>query len=266
MVSNRRPPYTSAHLEAICQAIADTEFGLTGAEIGRLLAEQHIPDVAEGITKWKRLYSALAEFQNVNGYSNHILVFLQKAMQPSRYLKNHELFETRRFTLNKALSFVGFEMLEDGKFRSVHAASTISEAQQRADKFSFKLEQRNAHQEIFRYCKAELLVSNYFHSVFEAVKSIADRIRTKTNLNEDGQKLIDKAFSIQLPLIQINDLITETERNEHTGLAQLIKGLFSMIRNPTAHTPKIIFAIDEDEALDIMTTVSMIHKKLDKLR
>jgi len=45
----------------------------------------------------------------------------------------------------------------------------------------------------------------------------------------------------------------------------MIKGLFGLIRNPTAHEPKIKFLIEEDEALDVMTTISYIHKRLDKV-
>jgi hypothetical protein len=45
----------------------------------------------------------------------------------------------------------------------------------------------------------------------------------------------------------------------------LIKGLFGLIRNPTAHEPKIKFIIEEDEALDLMILISYAHKRLDKV-
>jgi uncharacterized protein (TIGR02391 family) len=115
-----------------------------------------------------------------------------------------------------------------------------------------------------QYCKAELLVDNYFHSVFEAVKSIADRLRQMTGIHADGNALADVVFSTNNPLVRINLMSNDTERSEHIGLCNLIKGLFGLIRNPTAHVPKIKFAINEEEALDIMTIVSMVHKKLDK--
>lgn len=38
-----------------------------------------------------------------------------------------------------------------------------------------------------------------------------------------------------------------------------------MFRNTTAHAPKVVWQISEDEALDIMTTISLIHKKIDKI-
>ena len=43
-----------------------------------------------------------------------------------------------------------------------------------------------------------------------------------------------------------------------------IKELFGLIRNLTAHVPKIKFAIEEDEALDLMILISYTHKRLDR--
>ena len=53
--------------------------------------------------------------------------------------------------------------------------------EQKANKLKSKLENRDAHSEIFKYCKTELLVENYFHTVFEAVKSVANKIQHHVN-------------------------------------------------------------------------------------
>ncbi|MCO5240537.1 MAG: TIGR02391 family protein [Chitinophagaceae bacterium] len=253
-------------LESICRCIAETNLGLTGQEIGKILADSNIPDTDPSTTKWKRLYNAFINWQNEFQRSDHILNFLKNAMQPARYIQNPQLFESRRNELNKCLSFIGTEISDKGTLRRVDKSTTITEAQQRASIFKYKLENRNVHPTVMNYCNAELLVENYFHSVFEAIKSIADRIRETTGLYADGQALVDTAFSLNSPLIRINLLQTDTHRSEHLGLANIIKGLFGLIRNPTAHIPKIKFQIQEDEALDIMTSVSMVHKILDRAR
>ncbi|HEY9000471.1 MAG TPA: TIGR02391 family protein [Mucilaginibacter sp.] len=255
------PPY---HLESICQTIAATSEGLTGTEIRKILGDCGIKDTDPEMTKWKRLYNAFVHYQNRNQCSNQILNFLSYSMQPSRYLGKDELFHFRLNELNKCLSFIGVELTKEARFRKINKARTLDEAQQRASHYKYKLELRNVHPEIIKYCKAELLVENYFHSIFEAVKSIASRIRSTTGLYADGTALVDVAFSTANPLIRINLLENDTHRNEHLGLANIIKGLFGLIRNPTAHTPKIHFVIDEEEALDIMCIISLVHKKLDK--
>ena len=216
------------------------------------------------MTKWQRLYNSFVDYQNRNQCSNKVLNFIQSAMQPSLYVGNEECFQGRRNELNKRLSFAGLELAETGKFKKVVKAQTISEAEQRADKFKYKLENRNTHEYIFRYCRPELMAENYFHAVFEATKSIADRLREITGVSDDGAPLVNNTFSTNTPLIKINDLVTETERSEHIGLSNVIKGVFSLIRNPTAHEPKLKFVILEDEALDIMSMISYIHKRLDK--
>jgi len=64
-------------------------------------------------------------------------------------------------------------------------------------------------------------------------------------------------------MIKINDLSSETKESEHKGFANLIKGVFGMFRNTAAHSPKIIWEINEHDALDILLTISLIHRKLE---
>jgi len=261
-----RYPILEPHLlESICRTIADTNLGLTGAEIGKILEDSGIKDIDRLNTKWRRLYNAFINWQNENQCSNHILKFVQNALHPVRYIGNEDLFQERRNEINKRLSFIGFELGENGKYRNVEKTQTISEAEQRASKLKYKLENRDTHEMIFNYCNAELLVDNYFHSVFEATKSIADRLREQTGLIIDGITLEETVFSTDKPLLRINELKTQSDRSEHIGMMNLIKGVFGLIRNPTAHDPKIKFEINEEEALDMFSTISYIHKRLDKV-
>ncbi|WGQ10720.1 TIGR02391 family protein [Pedobacter gandavensis] len=258
-----RKPLQPYHLEGICKIIAATEEGLKGSEIGKILRDCRINDHSPTITKWQRLYNAFIECQNKEQSSYKVIVFLCHAMQPSRYLKNSELYHSRLNDLNKQLSFIGIELTDTGKFRAVEKAATLTEAELRASHFKHKLEARNVHPEIFKYCKPELLTENYFHAVFESIKSIAERIRGMTYVHADGHDLINVVFAISAPLLQINRLQDINDRNEHNGFANIIRGLFSTIRNPTAHRPKFTFDINEDYALDVITMVSFVHKKLD---
>ena len=107
------------------------------------------------------------------------------------------------------------------------------------------------------------LQENYFHAVFEATKSVADKIRSKSGCKTDGHRLVDDAFGGKLPILAFNTLQTPTDQSEHTGIMSLLKGLFSTFRNVTAHEPKIKWSISENDALDIMTLASMLHRRLD---
>lgn len=43
------PPFQSQHLEAVCRVLADTQRGLTGSQIGRVLQEIDVQDVTPEI-------------------------------------------------------------------------------------------------------------------------------------------------------------------------------------------------------------------------
>ncbi len=119
------------------------------------------------------------------------------------------------------------------------------------------------HAEVLNYCRAELLGENYFHAVFEATKGVAERIRLLSGLNGDGADLVNKAFAGHQPVLALGPLTTESEKSEQKGFANLLIGLFGAVRNPLAHAPKTNWPMSEQDALDILTLVSLIHRKLD---
>jgi len=85
-----------------------------------------------------------------------------------------------------------------------------------------------------------------------------------SGLTTDGAELVSKAFSGQSPILVIEPLITESEKSEQKGFANLLVGLFGAVRNPLAHVPKNNWPMCEQDALDILTLVSLIHRKLDR--
>ena len=118
---------------------------------------------------------------------------------------------------------------------------------------------------MLHFCKAELLQENYFHAVLEATKSVAEKIRQKSGLSSDGSELVDQVFGMKNgPKLAFNSLQTDSERSEHTGLMNLMKRLFGLFRNPTTHAPRITWMIKEQDALDLLTMVSFIHRRLDQ--
>ena len=72
---------------------------------------------------------------------------------------------------------------------------------------------------MLKFCKAELLQENYFHAVFEAMKSITAKIRSLSGLTGDGCDLVHDAFGQKYgdPLLAINPLTTETQRASRTA-------------------------------------------------
>ncbi|MBX9677528.1 MAG: TIGR02391 family protein [Gemmataceae bacterium] len=266
--NQRIPPFAAERLEAISKVLADTNEGLTGTEIDHLLRSCNISDPTPDMTKWKRLHNAFVEFQNEHQVGNHVVVFIKRSMDPARYVGKPQVFRYRRDRLNSVLAFCGYTLGEDGQLRKADAARTISEALERANRLHAALIQRSVHADVLKFCKAELLEENYFHAVFEAMKSVTAKIRTLTGMTGDGCDLVHDAFGQKYgdPLLVINSFQTETHKGEQYGFMNLLKGLYGTIRNPLAHTPKTEWDMTEQDALDILTMISLVHRKLDQAR
>lgn len=258
------PPFNAQQLTAIAKALAGTSDGLTGSQIEYLLTQSKIPDTHPTLTKWQRLFNAFASFQNKREFGNHVVVFIKHAMSPVQFTADPARFARWKDRLNPILAFSGMSIGDDGNVRWIKPASSLDEAVARANRLQHLLENRGVHPDVLTYCKAEWLQENYFHAVFEATKSIAAKIRSLTGHQGDGASLVQATFGGPNPSIAINVFKTESDRSEQAGFLNLLIGIFGTVRNPLAHNPKIDWAMNEQDALDILTLVSLVHRKIDQ--
>ncbi|WP_303324953.1 TIGR02391 family protein [Actinomyces radicidentis] len=261
-----QPPCTYPVLKAIADVLADTSDGLTGREIGDLLLRLHMDDPIPTATKRDRLTEAFVARQNKDQSPKRIVTFIDTAMNPVRYRSHPELFALRQDRLNEHLAFVGLRVNDEGKVARGAQAQTLDDATRIATSIRDELQRRKAHPEVLRYCSMEVLKKAHFHACLEATKSIFDRLRSLTGISGDGAALVDATLALGksgVPLLAINSLRAQTEKDEQTGLANLVKGLNGLYRNPTAHDPRLNRTINDDELLEVLTIVSMVHRRLD---
>lgn len=64
-------------------------------------------------------------------------------------------------------------------------------------------------------------------------------------------------------MLAINPRGTVSERSEQSGFSNLVKGVFGMFRNTTAHEARIHWPMAKTDAEDLLTLVSLIHRRLD---
>ena len=259
----RLPCLDASKLEAIARVVGDTARGLSGSEIAYVLVESRMADPTPNMTKWKRLFNAFAEAQNKHQTGSPIVLFLNRAMSPGRHLSSEGRFEWLQDNLNVALSLAGYGVRNAGQIVHTSQESTVEGAKSRAKRLRTLLAARNTHSEILKYCDEELLKENYFHAVLEAVKGVAQRLREMTGLTTDGADLVNEALSTKNPRIRLNSLTTDTEISEQKGISNMLVGVFGAIRNPTAHAPKILWPMPEQDAVDIFGILSYVHRKLD---
>lgn len=259
------PSFDLGVLQSISDILGDTQRGFSGSKIGQYLNECNIPDPFPTHTKRLRIFEALKAKQSSDNCGNNVAAFIHHAMNPVRHHDAREWFEDTRSRLNHVLAFAGYELGDNGKLHTVEKAETHLQVVARASSLKEHLLLRKVHPDVLRYCREELLVDNYFHAVFEATKSVADKIRNLSGLQSDGAELVDEAFAFKsaIPYLALSSLRTESERSEQRGFMNLLRGLFGTFRNTTAHAPKITWKIEEQDALDILSLVSLLHRRLD---
>ncbi len=260
------PPFTADVLRGITDVLGATDDGLKGSEIAQHLAQVRVLDVNPGMTKRYRLFNALAAQQHKDQVGNCVVAFMTQAMSPVHYRDDPAGFSRRQAGLNEVLVFAGCCINDEGKVARLRSgkASTLDEATKRSNTIRVELRRRDTHPDVLRYCTVELLMKNNFHALLEASKSMPDRIRLMTGKTSDGAELIQATVTPSSgPLVAINAGATETDRKEQSGFANLIIGLLGLYRNPTAHDPKLHRTVSDEELLEALTTMSMVHRRLD---
>lgn len=275
MHARREEAIDESAVRSVCEILARTDGGLTNKEIDELLARCGIEDPTPKptpytyvpISKRDRLFRALVERQRRDGAANAVLLFIARSFAPVRFHESAETFESRRSEVNIPLAFTGFYVNEQGKVARQAKVKTLSEARRRAMRLRSQLVERDAHPRLLRYCLEEIEDNNYFHAVLEASKSLADEIRRRTGLSEDGIRLIDRAFEPgerSAPRLALTAMTTPTEKSRQHGLANSLRGVFASLRNPTAHEPRIHSTLTEQDAIDEMGHMSYLHRRLDE--
>jgi hypothetical protein len=165
--------WPSSMVESVCEVLADTDSGLTGDEIGRLLANVDVRDLDPSATKRHRLSYALLARQQRDQAGNCIVRFIAEAMAPGRHFKDPTRRQNIQDGLNERLLLMGLKVREDGRVaKASQTASTVDEAVRIAGRLKTELVRRGTHPEVLRYCEDELVRQSIFHAVFEAAKGV----------------------------------------------------------------------------------------------
>ena len=266
MSSKAAAPFSETELKAVGQAL---ESAGSNADLSSLFRDVGLVESNEmaGLSKWKRIYNVLADAQNRTQTGNYGMKLIRTFLSPRRFVNRQSEFEVLREGINRILAFRGYELRPDGQFAAISPVTTIDEARARAGRLRAELERRGVHPDVLAYCRPELMHENYFHAVLEATKSLSAKICQKSGLSGDAATLATKAFSLGqsgTPVLAFNSLQTDTERSEQNGLMNLCVGMFGTFRNTTAHAPKLAWEVTEQDAHDLLTLVSMLHRRLDQ--
>lgn len=102
---------------------------------------------------------------------------------------------------------------------------------------------------------------NYTGSILDAVFKLTDTIRNKTGLEGDGASLIGQAFGGDDPRIKLNKLQTDSEKDIQRGIQEIIRGIYTGIRNPRSHDA---MTDDKSSADAIIIFINYLLKLIDQ--
>ena len=104
---------------------------------------------------------------------------------------------------------------------------------------------------------------HYPQSISEAFKKINNMVKNKSGESSlDGKNLMLKVFSVNSPILKINQLKTQSDKDEQEGFMHLFAGAVQGIRNPHAHEQ--IINQDPLLTLEYLCLASLLAKIIDK--
>lgn len=125
------------------------------------------------------------------------------------------------------------------------------------------------HPEIIKVSKAKFMDGYYADAVESAFKEINTRMKKIFSQKKpsekvpDGADLMNRVFSVNNPIIELDDLTNESGVNTQKGYMQMLAGAMTGIRNPKAHANVVI---TKEEALNSLFFASLLMDKIDKAK
>lgn len=121
----------------------------------------------------------------------------------------------------------------------------------------------NVQQELWEAIEKNYENESYSSAILDTIHLLTETIRNKTGLEGDGSSLIGQAFGGDNPKIQLNKLQTESEKNVQKGIQDILRGLFTAIRNPRSHDKHSDTKVDADA---IIVFIDYLLRMIDKSR
>lgn len=73
------------------------------------------------------------------------------------------------------------------------------------------------------------------HAVLDAMRLLTAALRSRTGLHTDGAALVGQALGGNPPPVRLNAYRTASEVDEQRGYEQIVRGLYTGVRNPRTH-------------------------------
>jgi uncharacterized protein (TIGR02391 family) len=116
------------------------------------------------------------------------------------------------------------------------------------------------HPDIRAASIAHYQAGDYRNAVLDGIIAISDKIRERTGLDLDGDRLCGAAFSVNNPVLVFSNVDTDSGRNDQVGFMEIIKGIYKGVRNPKAHS--LEHDLDHTKAGQYLVMLSLIMRRV----
>lgn len=204
---------------------------------------------------YRSLYEDLSKLKDLMPES--MLIFrsrLEKVIIPN--IKLHDLVQKNHFGQNMVVQRNGINPYVFGQtIATLHYISDCVESQLNNTFWC------GIHPLITSAAKKLFENKHYAESVEAAFLEINVRVRSIIKEDLDGTSAMQKAFSVNNPIVKVADISTRTGRDIQQGIMELFCGSIRYIRNPKAHE-KIVMS--EQEAISKLHLASLLMYEIDK--
>lgn len=104
---------------------------------------------------------------------------------------------------------------------------------------------------------------NFSAAILDAIHFLSELIRERSGLEGDGVNLVGRAFGGKAPVLKVNNLNTESEKNVQAGIEQLLRGIYQAVRNPRSHGSH---QDSEDDAIAIILFLNHLLGAIDRAK
>jgi uncharacterized protein (TIGR02391 family) len=98
------------------------------------------------------------------------------------------------------------------------------------------------------------------NAVLDAITAVFDKIRERTGLDLDGDRLINAAMALEDPRLVLSELETESGRSDQKGFMELFRGLYKGVRNPKAHS--LVHDLDAIKSAQYLVLASLLMRRV----
>ena len=102
----------------------------------------------------------------------------------------------------------------------------------------------------------------YTDAILAGGRFLTDTLRTKGQVDGDGVALVNTVLGGSAPILRINSLLTQSERDEQKGVLQIAMGFYTGIRNPRTHEAS---QDTEDECIRMLVLIDTLLAYLNRV-